>query len=401
MDPEQMQQMDGPRPQVGSAPFEAMQKIIARGLRSLQFDNRLGDADGRVKDAMEVRRLRDRTAAQREAENVRETLLSGLPVHFSELEDPIANRRLRETRARRPITAMAGGGMMNKIPSYNTGGQMYQYGHSAELAPYYANLLGQMQQYGAQNMYGSPAQQAALQAQQIYGMGSGPSEFGEAKNILMGDPSEYMSQYTQQVIDPQIRAAQEQAARSMQDLGSGAAGQGAFGGGRHDILKMQGAQNLAQNVGDITRTGYENAYQDAQQRQMAMFGGLAGLGRDREASQMARLGMFNQAATGAANLPYQNLAQQVGLSSQMGYKPSVYQGQGYQPGLFERMLGRGAEYFGSSGFLQNPEGTQPDPTGAGVVPMTGGPEGLSPEAQSAWEQQLGMGTPTGPEWTGG
>lgn len=395
MDPEQMQQMAMSRPDVPPPPRSGIMSM-------LQFDNRLGAADSRVEDAMEIRRLRDLTAAQREAENVREALLRGLPVHFSELEDPEMNRMLQATRARRPLATretlmelrpgeaekfgmeigMAGGGMVGEIPSYNTGGQMYSYTQAPELAPYYSNLLGQMQQYGAQNMYGTPAQQAALEAQQIYGMGTGPSEFDEAKNILTGDPTEYMNQYTQAVIDPQIRAAQEQAARSMQDLGGGAASQGAFGGGRHDILRGNIVTNLGQTAADITGRGMSEAYQDARQRQMAMFGGLAGLGRDREASQMARLGMFNQAATGAANLPYQNINQQVGLASQMGYRPTVYQGSSYQPGLGEQLFADFGDWYSSSPFLQ--QGT--DPTKTSEDPSTLGATKPEPQGNNTWQQ---------------
>ena len=347
MDPEQMQQMAMSRPDVPPPPQRGIRSII----RSVRFDNRLRNADRRVKEAMEIRRMRDRMAREAEIDRQLERTRSRPPLATRE-----TLRELRPGEAEEfgMEIGMAGGGMVGEIPSYQDGGQMYSYTQAPELAPYYSNLLGQMQQYGAQNMYGTPAQQAALKAQQIYGMGTGPSEFEEAKNILTGDPTEYMNQYTEAVIDPQIRAAQEQAARSMQDLGGGAAQHGAFGGGRHDILRSNIVTNLGQTAADITGRGMSEAYQDARQRQMAMFGGLAGLGRDREASQMARLGMFGQAATGAANLPYQNIGQQVALSSNMGYRPSVYQGQSYQPGLGEQLLGNVGDWLSSQPYLQDP-----------------------------------------------
>ena len=306
-------------PRVGPPPPE--RRGILGILSRMNFDNRLGDPEGRVFEAIEARRARDRAKEMMEFEQMR-----------------------RRRNAMPPIeqTGYADGG---QIPSYQQGGQMYQYSQAPELDPYYSNLLGQMQQYGAGTMYGTPAQQAAWQGAQLYGMGTGPQTTQKAEEILMGPMTDYMSEYTQGVIDPQIRALQEQGRRSQSELLSQAAlGTGGTENLRLGAMEGQLQQGLAQQAADITARGYEDAFRNAQQRQMQLAGGLASLGAQQQQQQLARLGLFGDAAMQQAMFPYQNIGQQVGITSQMGYQPTVYQGPTYQPGFWESAIGRVADF---------------------------------------------------------
>ena len=75
--------------------------------------------------------------------------------------------------------------------------------------------------------------------------------------------SQYMSQYTQGAIDPQLRQIREQAAAQRAELGAQAGSAGAFGGYRHGLQEQAAGQEAQQRMQDVTAKGYEKAFQDA------------------------------------------------------------------------------------------------------------------------------------------
>jgi len=78
--------------------------------------------------------------------------------------------------------------------------------------------------------------------------------------------SRYMSPYMQSVVDIQTREAQRQADIAKTQRGAQAAISGAFGGSRQAIMEAEAARNLAQQKGDITAKGQQDAYQQAMQQ---------------------------------------------------------------------------------------------------------------------------------------
>ena len=210
-------------------------------------------------------------------------------------------------------------------PSYQEGGMTYDYGVAPEIAPWAAGIAGQAQQYGQMFPYGTPAQQAAWQGMQTYGMGQGPQAMRDAYQTMTGG--------TQGFIDPQVALQrpmiEEQEARQLQGVGSQAAQAGAFGGGRHGLAEQavrQGTRQQIENLG-------ARAYADAFGRQMQMAGGLASLGGQQQRQQMERLGLLGQAAQQQYMMPYQNLQTQASIMGMLPYRGQTQamptQGQGF------------------------------------------------------------------------
>jgi len=103
--------------------------------------------------------------------------------------------------------------------------------------------------------------------------------FGELTNEeLMGTPSAtgetdaygnpvteggLMNPYIQGSLNPQLRAAQEEAARQEAEQNVRMAQSGAFGGSRNAIMSAMLARDSAQNQADIVARGYNTAYENA------------------------------------------------------------------------------------------------------------------------------------------
>ena len=95
------------------------------------------------------------------------------------------------------------------------------------------------------------------------------------------DMSEYMSAYTQNVTDPQLRQLMEFQKQQGEELGSQAAGAGAFGGYRQGIMAGQQAQQASQQAADIIGKGQQEAFQSA-------------IGRERDDAQRTEAGYTRQ-----------------------------------------------------------------------------------------------------------
>jgi len=159
--------------------------------------------------------------------------------------------------------------------------------------------MGQMGQTGQQSQ-----QQAQEAAQRMRDIG------GQAPQLQKGaDMSDYMSQYTAGVTDPQLQQLLEFQKMQGQELGSQAAGAGAFGGLRQGVQAATQARDVSQQAADIIGKGQQEAFQSAQ----------AAFQADRAAQQQAQqtgLSAEQQAAATQAGAQGQALqAQQAGVGA--------------------------------------------------------------------------------------
>jgi len=162
-----------------------------------------------------------------------------------------------------PVEQLAGQAMaltntgQNPFQSYignqAAGGQGIQGTTVAGMTP-----LQQQAAQGMQQMNVSPqTQQASGMAGLIGAQAMDPSHY--AANV-----QNYMSPYTQNVINQQQNAAVADYARSLPQLGAGAARMGALGGDRSALMQSEANRNLQSQLQGITAQGLQSGYQNAQ-----------------------------------------------------------------------------------------------------------------------------------------
>jgi len=138
---------------------------------------------------------------------------------------------------------------------------------SSWAGPYVTDMLGKGAAVANQpyTAYGGPltAGPSALQQQAFQGLGAlkvpTSGSFTDA-----GVMSNYMSPFTQGVIDPQVAAARRQADISAQQLQSQYGKAGAYGGSRQGVAEAELQRGLLDRVSGIYGTGYQNAFEQAQ-----------------------------------------------------------------------------------------------------------------------------------------
>lgn len=138
--------------------------------------------------------------------------------------------------------------------------------------PYVANMLGKGAALADQpyQAYTGPltAGTSDLQDMAIEGVGSLviPTDDMGAYNpqeFTADAASQYMNPYISMALEPQLRAAREEAERQrMANLGRFTSA-GAYGGSRQAIMESELNRNLLQNLSDISATGYRDAYDRA------------------------------------------------------------------------------------------------------------------------------------------
>ena len=123
------------------------------------------------------------------------------------------------------------------------------------------------------------------------------------------DMSEYMSDYTQNVTDPQLRQLMEFQKQQGQELGSQAAASGAFGGYRQGIMQGQQAQQASQQAADIIGKGQQEAFQSAigreqddAQRTEAAYSRQLGTEKQASATEAAAQNQMLSASQAMANV---------------------------------------------------------------------------------------------------
>ena len=130
-----------------------------------------------------------------------------------------------------------------------------------------------------------------------------PDQFGQAQ------AQQYMSPYTQNVMDVQKQAAVQDAKKAQLAQNLGAARQGTYGGARQLLAATERERALGQQLGGIEATGLQSAYENAQ----------AQFERDRAA------GLTTGQANLQANLGVQSLGTQTGLQTALANLTSAQQ----------------------------------------------------------------------------
>lgn len=134
--------------------------------------------------------------------------------------------------------------------------------------------------------------------------------------------NQYMSPYIDNVVNRQSENAIRDYGRSLPGMGSAAAKMGGLGGSRSALMQSEANRNLQDQLGNINATGYQNAYQNAQQQFNASNQNMLSA-----AQQLG--GMGNQDYAQRMGI---NQAQMAGGAQEQGLMQNVYnqQYQNYQ-----------------------------------------------------------------------
>jgi hypothetical protein len=160
--------------------------------------------------------------------------------------------------------------------------------------------------------------------------------------------NQYMSPYTQDVVQQQQNQAIQGYAQNLPQLGSTAAATGNLGSSREALMQSQMAQGLQSQLQGITANGYQNAFQNAQnqfntsqQTQLGAAQGmnsaasnLSGIGQTQYGQQAgianAQYGLGQQAQDlqqSQLNTNYQNFINQQNYPyAQLGYMSDILHG---------------------------------------------------------------------------
>jgi len=141
-------------------------------------------------------------------------------------------------------------------------------------APYVTDMLGKGKALANQGYqgYSGPltAGQSGLQSQAfqgLSGLGVPTAQMGafSPTSFTSGNTAQqYMNPYLQSSLQPQILEAQRQAQMQQMDNASRLGKAGAYGGSRQAVINAESQRNLLRNLGDITATGYNTAYDKGQ-----------------------------------------------------------------------------------------------------------------------------------------
>jgi hypothetical protein len=188
---------------------------------------------------------------------------------------------------------------------------------------------------------GTQAQtQAQEAAQRMRDIGGQAPELGKGADL-----SEYMSQYTQGVTDPQLQQLMEFQRMQEAELGSKAAQSGAYGGLREQVERGKLAETTTQEASRIIGTGLKEAQQQAVERERED-------ARRREQAQQTGLTAEQQAAQTRAGAQGQALAaQQAGIGALQTGGAQQMQAQQQAAGMADVGVGRQMQGLQAQGAL--------------------------------------------------
>jgi len=213
-------------------------------------------------------------------------------------------------------------GKGSKAPSQPTSQTVTQTNLPEYARPYFENLLQRTeaesyrpyQTYGGDRIAGFTPAQQALQSETL-GLQT-PGQFGAATagagatgmlglgatqrglNAAFGPTQNYMSDYIQGALNPQIREANLQADYFKRNDALQSMRGGSFGGSRQALMAAERERNANTMVGDILGRGYQSAFDAAQRYQQGLGSlGMQGLQQAGTASQLlGNLGTAEQQA---------------------------------------------------------------------------------------------------------
>ena len=151
-------------------------------------------------------------------------------------------------------------------------------GYSPQQQQVQSNILGQQVpgQFDAGSNLAAAAGVGALQAsqytpnsfsaQQVQGPNLNYFQMGGPQQFTSDQAQQYMSPYTQNVVDVQKQQAIHDAQQGQLSANLGAARQGTYGGARELLAGTERERNLGTQLGQIQATGLQNAYTQAQQQ---------------------------------------------------------------------------------------------------------------------------------------
>jgi hypothetical protein len=165
------------------------------------------------------------------------------------------------------------------VQHFDTGGIPLDVSTSKGLAPwagdYVTNMLGEGAALAKAPMqvYGGPLTAGAsnLQQQGFAGIsdvaqaGYDPAKFTSG-TFDTAAATKYMNPYLQASLNPQLAEARRQSEITQLGNAGRATQAGAFGGGRQAIMDAESQRSLGANLANITGTGYNTAYDKAQQQ---------------------------------------------------------------------------------------------------------------------------------------
>jgi hypothetical protein len=137
----------------------------------------------------------------------------------------------------------------------------------------------------------SPMQQEVGQDVENLGL---PSGYQKANDIYGGmtdtsQVSKYMNPYAELALNPQIQAATRNAQINSVNQDRGAARAGSYGGARNILAQQEANKNLQTQLGNITATGLNTAYDNAMKTQLAQAQGLGSLAQSENTSNIANI----------------------------------------------------------------------------------------------------------------
>jgi hypothetical protein len=136
----------------------------------------------------------------------------------------------------------------------------------------------------------------------------------------------YMSPYIQNALQPQLAEMNSHYCITGQQERKTAVGQGAFGGNRQALMQSENERNKNMAMNAAIGSGYQNAFQAAQQAQQ--FG--AGLGLQGLQGQLQGYGQANQAAGTLGQLGQTQYTQNMGINQARQNVGAVQQAQAQQ-----------------------------------------------------------------------
>ena len=213
---------------------------------------------------------------------------------------------------------------INQNPYQNYGGQRI-----AEFSPTQQQAFQDVQNMQAAPQLGQASGLAGISGLGSIGTGGQMGQVGQQYANQATNPyaqQAYMSPYIQNALQPQLQEMQRQYGITGQQERARAVGQGAFGGNRQALMQAENERNKNMAMNAAIGSGYQNAFQAAQQAQQ--FG--AGLGLQGLQGQMAGFGQANQAAGTLGQLGQTQYAQNMGINQARQNVGAIQQAQAQQ-----------------------------------------------------------------------
>lgn len=282
-----------------------------------------------------------------------------------------------------------------QFQNYNSGSFAPDQGTLNGIAAWGRNLFGQTPQVQAapgvsgqaSSYYVQPNQVSApggvgmigglqsVQAPNLTHYQMGPAQQTATQSFTApGTAQQYMSPYTQQVVNTQLAQAQVQEQQQLQQQAAAATQAGAFGGSRQGVEAANTSIGYQQLAANLQAQGLQNAFNNAQQQ----FNQEQGLGlQSQTANQQAGLTVGGQNL--AANLQTQGLGAQLGMQGQLANQ---------QVGLQSALANQQAQEFGAQQNMQAQLANQQAGIQTGLAAQQMGLQGGMFNAQQANQMSL-------------